>query len=53
MKIVKLNDLYFPKGNENGDYYEPYYQAIDDQGNIAYSSSPAQAAANLKEKTEK
>lgn len=25
--VARMNDLYFPKGNENGDYYEPYWRA--------------------------
>lgn len=27
IKTLKCNDLYFPKGNENGDYWEPCYKA--------------------------
>lgn len=24
IETIKCNDLYFPKGNETGDFYEPY-----------------------------
>jgi len=27
ISVVKCNPLYFPKGNENGDYYEDYWKA--------------------------
>lgn len=30
IEITLCNDLYFPKGNEKGDYYEPYWQAVID-----------------------
>jgi len=27
IELIRCNDLYFPKGNEKGDYYEPYIMA--------------------------
>ena len=27
INVVRCNDLYFPKGNEYGQYYEPYFKA--------------------------
>ncbi len=27
IEIVRGNDVYFPKGNENGNYYEPLWVA--------------------------
>ena len=27
ISVVRCRDLYFPKGNEKGDYYEPYWRA--------------------------
>jgi hypothetical protein len=47
MTITKLNDLYFPQGNEHGEYYEAYYKAVDSAGRIAYGRTPALAIANL------
>lgn len=32
ISVVRCNDLYFPKGNENGDYYEPYFRAETTDG---------------------
>ena len=28
IETTRCNDLYFPKGNEKGDYYEQYWQAV-------------------------
>ena len=50
MSIIKLNDLYFPQGNERGQYFEPYYKVIDDKGNTGYGNSPTNAVANIKVK---
>ena len=25
--VIRCNDLFFPQGNEHGDYWEPYYRA--------------------------
>ena len=27
LQLTRCNDLYFPKGNEQGDYYEQYWRA--------------------------
>lgn len=32
VEVVKGNPLYFPKGNENGDYYEPLWVAGNQHG---------------------
>lgn len=50
MSIIKLNDLYFPQGNELGQYFEPYYKATDDKGNTGYGNSPINAIQNIKVK---
>jgi hypothetical protein len=50
MTIIKLNDLYFPQGNEHGQYFEPYYKAIDDKGYTGYGNSPLNAVQNIKVK---
>ena len=47
MKIIKLNDLYFPQGNEKGDYFEPYYQAINDDGKKGYGPTPETAINSI------
>jgi hypothetical protein len=51
MTIIKLNDLYFPQGNGRGQYFEPYYKAIDDKGNTGYGDSPINAMQNIKVKS--
>ena len=48
MQIIKLNDLYFPQGNENGNYYESYFKIIDENGNIGYGQTPEIAKQNVK-----
>lgn len=30
ISVVRCNDLYFPKGNEKGESYEPYFRATRD-----------------------
>lgn len=50
MTIIKLNDLYFPQGNEHGQYFEPYYKAVDDKGNTGHGDSPTNAIQNIKVK---
>ena len=35
IEILKGNPLYFPKGNENGDYYEPLWIAGKQHGTTA------------------
>ena len=27
IKVTRLRDLYFPKGNEHGELWEPYWEA--------------------------
>ena len=51
MKIIRLKDLYFPKGNEKGEFYEPYYQAEDDKGNKGYGRTPEESINNIKVKS--
>jgi hypothetical protein len=46
IKIIKGNDLYFPQGNENGDYYEPLFIAKKD-GAMAHGRTPEEAISNL------
>ena len=48
MTIIKLNDLYFPHGNEHGENFETYYKVIDRWGNIAYGQTAAIAILKLK-----
>lgn len=40
--IERLNDLYFPQGNEYGESYEPYYRATA-QDVAGYGSTPQAA----------
>lgn len=49
MIVIRLNDLYFPQGNEHGEYFEPYYRATDRWGNKAYGRTAALAIANLQD----
>lgn len=35
INTIRCNDLYFPKGNEHGDFYEPYWEATIDGGTDA------------------
>lgn len=35
INTIRCNDLYFPKGNEHGDFYEPYWKATLDGGTDA------------------
>lgn len=42
--IIRCNDLYFPKGNEKGEYYEPYIKAVHPSGAYAYGQTPLIAA---------
>jgi hypothetical protein len=51
MTIIKLNDLYFPQGNERGQYFEPYYKVIDEKGNTGHGDNPTNAIANIKVKS--
>jgi hypothetical protein len=44
--IVRGNDLYFPHGNENGDYYEPLFIAKRN-GETAHGRTPEEARSNL------
>ena len=46
--VEKGNPIYFPKGNENGDYYEPLYIASHDaiKGGF-HGRTPAEAKNNL------
>lgn len=43
--IVRCNDLYFPKGNEHGDYYETYFKATAGPF-LAYGNTAIEAANN-------
>ena len=47
IKVTRGNDLYFPKGNEFGEYYEPLYIAEKD-GKTAHGRTPEEAIKNLK-----
>ena len=49
MIVTRLNDLYFPQGNEHGEYFESYYRATNQKGNTAYGRTAALAIANLKD----
>lgn len=46
--FVRCNDLFFPKGNEKGDYYEPYWRAdpaeMDSTWRRMYGPTPLIAA---------
>ena len=48
ISTVRCNDLYFPKGNERGDYYEQYWRAksINSEGwpRQTYGPTPLIAA---------
>lgn len=33
VEFTRLNDLYFPQGNEKGEYYEPYWKATIEDNN--------------------
>lgn len=44
--VVRGNDLYFPQGNEHGDYYEPLFIARQDEQK-AHGRTPAEAIENL------
>lgn len=47
IEVVRGNDLYFPQGNEKGDYYEPLFIARMN-GKTAHGKTPTEALANLK-----
>jgi hypothetical protein len=51
ISIVRCNDLYFPKGNEHGDHYEPYYRGVSPDGVKMYGPSPAIATKRVYVKT--
>ena len=51
IEVIRGNDLYFPKGNENGDYYKPLFIARKN-GRDAHGRTPAEAVANWKVKYE-
>jgi len=54
IKVVRGNDLYFPKGNEEGDYYEALWIAkwVDFAGQprIAHGRSKEEAISNAEER---
>lgn len=54
MRIIRLNDLYFPNGNEIKQYYEKYYEAISETDSIhGYGSTPKSAVDDYyRKKTE-
>jgi len=41
---TRCNDLYFPTGNESGEFYERYFKATDPGGTKAYGPAPLVAA---------
>lgn len=46
LKITKQNPLYFPKGNEFGEYWEPCYKA-ELSGLTGYGRTPEDAENDL------
>ena len=44
IKVTRGNDLYFPHGNENGDYFEPLWLASINDGKRYHGTTPEQAA---------
>lgn len=49
MNVVECNPLYFPKGNEYGETWQPYYKATHNSV-YEYGRSPEDAIKNLQEK---
>lgn len=45
VKVERGNDLYFPQGNERGDYYEPLWIASRSDGRKFHGRTPALAEA--------
>lgn len=40
IKVVRGNDLYFPQGNEKGDYYETLWLASINDGKKYHGTTP-------------
>jgi hypothetical protein len=47
VEIIRGRDLYFPKGNESGDFYEPLWLARSGDGPWAHGRTPEEARQNL------
>ncbi len=43
IEVVRGNDLYFPNGNERGDFYEPLWIAKRSDGKQFHGTTPEAA----------